>query len=149
MFPKYPLSLANNQSGFLVPLAAIIIVGIGVLAISISRLSSQGNTSAIFEGLSLQALYAAETGANAGLHNLFFDNSDRNEADSRCNTLNTTPLSLNYSATGLSACSATVTCSFTTNGTVSYYTLESRGSCGTSLTTNTTAERTIEVSAWM
>ncbi len=138
-------SLANRRSnkGFLIPVAAILVVGIGVLALAISRMASQAGQSSIIEGISAQAFYAAESGAQYAMNRLMFNVTDRTVSDANCGTLGTT---LNFTAAGLGVCSATITCSV---GTVpgnpqSFYTIRSEGTCGSGAMI---AERIIEVSS--
>ena len=136
----------KRQQGFLIPLAAIIVVGLGILSLAIARLSSQANESSVLEGLSAQAFYAAESGAYYGLNQLIYDETIRTTVDSNCTGISTT---LNFSTAGLSSCSTTVSCSCSGaclgSGTVSYYTINSAASCGAG---NLVAQRTVEVASF-
>ena len=139
----------KTQQGFLIPLSVILIVGIGVLALTISRVSSQSNSSSVLEGISLQTFYAAESGAQYGLHQLFFSNTTRADADATCTGVGSPfPNTINFTADGLQLCSTTVSCSFTTDtpATTSFYTIVSAASCGAG---DIVAERTVEVRAFM
>ena len=137
---------SRKHRGFLIPVAAIIIVGIGVLAIAISRIASQSSQASVIEGISAQAFYAAESGAHYGMSVLMFDVTDRTVADTNCATV--TGTTLNFTVTGLQACSALITCAVATvTGNVqSFYTIRSEASCGSG---DIQAERIVEVSSYM
>ena len=137
-----PFSGQHNK-GFLLPLAAILIVGIGGLAVAIGRIHNQANHSSIFEGLSLQAFYAAESGVSYGLTQVLFDQTNRTAADASCTSLSTT---LNFTVTGLSSCSASVSCrvAVDSGNTTSLYTVISSATCGEG---EFIAERTVEAAA--
>ena len=161
MFPSKPLKLtysyANRKfhlpqkqsAGFLIPLSLFILVGLGVLAIAISRMSSQANTSFTLEGVSAQAFYAAETGAQYGMHRLMFDVDDRTTSDANCAAM---PANVDNfpraSAAGLQACAISLSCDRATvsGSPKSFYTIRSSATCGSG---NLSSTRTIEVSAFM
>ena len=138
-------SLTQRQSskGFLIPVAAILVVGIGVLALAISRMASQAGQSSVIEGISAQAFYAAESGAQYGMNRLMFNVSDRTVSDANCGSLGTT---INFNAVGLAVCSATVSCLLESvvGDPHSFYTIRSEGTCGSG---TIIAERIIEVSS--
>lgn len=136
----------RNQHGFLVPLAAIIVVGLGVLAIAISRISGQGASIVTQEGLAVQAFYAADSGAQYGMNQIYFTATDRASADANCTGISVS--SLSYSVTGLNLCATNIACSIATDGanTTSYYTITSEASCGSG---DLLAERTVQVSAFI
>lgn len=157
----------NNEQGFLLPLALFILVVMGILAVTISRTATQTSNSAVQELMNVQAFYAAESGAQRGMQSLFLNNTTRQATDAACVTLDTTPLSPNYSGVnGLKACSVQVTCSCRyQNGnpctpavaanyssttalalSKSFYTINSQGTCGTGLFR---AVRTLEVGAFL
>ena len=144
MYPRATSHL-RKQRGFLVPLSAVLVVGIGVLALTISRITSQANQSSVLEGLSLQAFYAAESGAQSGLSLVLFDVANRASANGNCTGLSQ---SIDFTAQGLAACEAQVTCSFVTDAgdTTSFYTIQSAASCGSG---DLVAERTIQVTAYL
>lgn len=106
----------------------------------------QTQTSAIQEFTSIQAFFAAESGAQRGMQRLFFNaNIKRADVDGRCTGWNQT---FNFASDGLKACTAQVNCSFVadTTNTRSFYTITSVGSCGADLYR---AERTIQVGSFM
>lgn len=144
--PKFAKSMNSysRSSGFLIPMAAMIVVGIAVLATAIARIASQSGQASVVEGVSLQAFYAAESGAYYGMNQLMFDVSDRSVADTNCAAVSGSVL--NYSANGLQACSATITCVVSTVGgsPLSFYSIRSDASCGSG---DIFAERIVEVSS--
>lgn len=128
------------------PLALFIAVVMGLLALVLMRSTQQTGMGAVQETISVAAFYAAESGAQQGMQQLFYDNDlKRQTVDGRCANLNTT---YTFTASGLNNCSAVVTCSCNYNnaaacssGTAanygattavpeSYYTIASTGTCG-------------------
>lgn len=147
MFPSPARKIMyQSQRGFLIPLALFILVVMGLLALTISRTSMQTQTSAVQEMMSVQAFYAAESGAQRGMQRLFFNASiSRTDVNGRCANWNQT---YNFTSNGLKACSAQVSCSFTNDaGNIrSFYTITSVGRCGVD---QYRAERTIRVGSFM
>jgi MSHA biogenesis protein MshP len=166
MYPDKSFSKSlRKQRGFLIPLSLFIVVAMGFLALVVSRTATQTNQSFTQELLGVEAFYAAESGAQRGMQNLFFpDASSRQAVDSRCQSLNQ-----NYSfaaVNGLQLCNAQVTCSCNYRdgsacasanaanyldtsplGVIaSYYTISSLGSCGSG---PLSAQRTISVGSFM
>lgn len=137
------------QSGFLLPLAAFIIVAMGLMALTIARTTTQTALGSVQEQVSLQAFYAGESGAQYAMNQLFYRTDvpvTRSLATSACATVNGTTLT--FSAVGLRQCSATLSCSASVNSVGAdirtYFSITSRGSCAFS---NITAERITEVAA--
>lgn len=138
--------LARYQRGFLLPLALFIIVVLGGMTIIISKKVSQSTESYLLNGISVQAFYAAESGAQAGLHELFFLDTDRQLVDGRCAVMN---ISRTLNADGVRNCAVTVSCicryennTFCdhnnsanyltgTGVTNSFYAIDSHAECGT------------------
>ena len=143
---RQTLSTPHRQQGFLIPLALFILVGMLALALAASRLTGQSSTSATLELMSTHAFYAAESGGQYGMHVLFFNVPDQAAADGKCNTLATTLNFAGSSAAGLQSCQADVSCVVTSTSGTSFYTVTSAGSCGTG---EMSAQRTIEISAFM
>lgn len=153
------------QRGFLLPLALFIIIGMGVLALAISRTSEQTNSSSIQEFSNIQAFYAAESGAQRGMKVLFFRPIERKTIDGECATM---AINHNFSGVdGLKACVVQVNCTcryrndnvcntgVATNydknvaspGVAkSFYTITSVGSCGQR---HFRAVRTVQVGAFL
>lgn len=145
MCPEQSFMSQRSVRGFLIPAAAIILVGITALALVINRIASQSSQASVLEGLSLQAFYAAESGANFAMNQLFFNVSDRSVADSNCDNFDDSDVA-SFSAIGLQSCSASVICQreSVAGNTRSFYTVTSTGSCGDG---ELIAERVIEVTA--
>lgn len=150
----------RNQSGFLMPLALFIVVIMGLIALVLMRTTQQTGVAATQEAVSVQAFYAAESGAQQGMQVLFYASGiTRQTVDSRCGT-NT----FNYSVNGLKNCSAVVTCTCryrdntacnsgtaanyqaSTSVPESYYTLVSAATCGSG---PLRATRTIQVGSFL
>ncbi len=156
----------KQQQGFLLPLAIFIVVVMGVFALVLSRNTIQASTSSVQEAISIQAFYAADSGAQRGMQVLFLDKVQaltRQAVDSRCAALNTTYA---YTVPGLNNCSAAVTCtcqyqnasacspataanymaSAPVDNLTSFYKISSTASCGSG---NLRAVRTIESGSFL
>jgi MSHA biogenesis protein MshP len=166
----------KQQQGFLLPLAIFIVVVMGIFALVLSRNTIQSNISATQEAISMQAFYAAESGAQLGMQGLFFPttpaNNNRQQVDGRCNTLATTPTTWSFAldsandVPGLNGCTVVVACAckyqdaigcaagtpanYTAtapvNNLTSFYTITSTATCGTG---TLKAERTIEAGSFL
>lgn len=131
-------------SGFLIPLAAIIILVLSVLVLSLSKIVGNSGHAMTQEAISLQAFYAAQSGVNYGMNRLFFPDDSRLVVDTNCNAF---PHTLNFLVPGLNNCSSQIYCdvSINTEDTVSYYVLRSMARCGAGLIE---AERVIEMTTF-
>ncbi len=156
MFPELSI---KKQGGFLLPVALFIIVVLGGMAIMVSKKVSQSTSSYILDGISIQTFYAAESGAQAGLHHLFFLDTDRQLVDGRCVSMS---ISQTLNVDGLKNCTVTVSCQCRyQNGnscnssnsanylglsgvTNSFYTVDSSAQCGS---TPVISQHRIEVGA--
>ena len=136
----------KSQQGFLIPLAAIILVGVAVLALAIGRISGQTHIGSRLEGISVQAFYAAESGAQFGMNQLFYNVDDRPTADGNCAALS--GASIDFTNAGMTTCDATISCtrSIDVGDTTSFYLITSAASCGVG---ELTAERIIQISAFI
>ena len=140
----------GRQCGFLIPLAAFILVAISLLAATIMRTSSQVALAATLEAVSMQAFYAAESGAQAAMSELFGNNDPRATVDTNCSANVQDQV---FNVTGLQNCAATGTCVCTDEsnnpcpaaGVYSFYVISSSATCGSAAMTST---RTIQVSAF-
>lgn len=145
---KQPAIMLRRQQGFLIPLALFIVIVMGFLALALSRMSVQTQLSSAQELVSVQAFYAAESGAQAGMNHLFYpDASDLAQVNNRCIAMNLSPII--DTAPGLGGCSVAVTCVCTAcgiNDSTSFYTLMSVGECGSG---PTSATRTIRVGSYL
>jgi MSHA biogenesis protein MshP len=135
----------KKQQGFLLPVALFIIVVVGGMALMVSKKVSESTATYIISGVSTQAFYAAESGAQAGLHDLFFVDTDRQLVDGRCEVM---AISQVLSVPGLTNCTVVVSCvCHYENGNScdetnsanylglsgvsnSFYTLNAKSSCG-------------------
>ena len=131
------------------PVAAFIVVVMGLLAAGMGFVSSQTSIGNVQELVSVQAFYSAEAGAQFGMSSVFYDSAvavSRTSATAACASLSGT--TLNFSAAGMLSCSASVSCQATidTADTTTFYSITSVGSCGTS---PVNAQRTIDVSAFL
>ncbi len=168
----YLNSFKQKQQGFLLPLAIFIVVVMGLFALVLSRNTIQAGTSAVQEVISTQAFYAAETGAQLGMQNLFFpDPSQRQQVDLRCANLVSAPIVRAYALgtandiPGLNGCTVTATCAclyqnnnacapataanYAGTGSTplsSFYRITSNATCGTG---NLRATRTVEVGSFL
>lgn len=132
----------KGQKGFLIPLSLFIVLGMGVLALSITRMGADTFASVTLESISVQAFYAAESGAQYGAHQLLYNAASSPEVAARCNNINGN--SIQFSAPGLNACSAQLQCfvSGGSDGAAPAYTLQSAAICGSG---SLLGERTIAV----
>ena len=103
-----------------------------MLAVAISRVSSFSGVSSSAEGLSIQALFASESGLQWGMNQLFFQQTTRTAVDASCTTLENggAGQTLTFSVDGLRSCTTEINCAISIQGATSYYTLESSSSCG-------------------
>lgn len=135
---RFP-SLRHWQAGFLMPVALFIVVGLGALALAITRMAGNTGSAVIYQSITVQALYAAESGAQYGINRLLFDAASKAEVDGRCVIVD--GQSVDFNVTGLSNCNAQLSCVKTsTTPATQVYELTSRGQCGSGMLV---AERTI------
>lgn len=138
----------QRQRGFLIPLAIFIVVVMSLFAAALWRTTVQTSLSGAQELVAVQAFYAAESGAQNAMQELFFpDASSRAAIDARCTALSLTPTYTGVA--GLGNCSATVSCACvdcTPASLTSFYTITSVGSCGSGLMS---AVRRVRVGSFM
>jgi len=147
----YPKAVSHKQRGFLLPVVMFIIVAMGVLALSVSRFSGQSALSGAQEGVSLQAFYAAESGGQYAMNQIFYVASGgtpvtRTQATTNCSNLNGDVL--NFSGAGLANCSATLACASNADAgsSTTFFTVTSNGQCGSGATS---ASRSIQVASFI
>ena len=134
------------------PVAIFIIVIMGGLALTISRFSGQVSLATAQEAVTVQTFYAAESGAQLAMHQLFFDSAQsitQVVAQANCAALTTPPLSpIQLTGAGLNNCIVALTCSFTEQGvpSISYFSLTSSAQCGLN---QISAQRTLAVSSFI
>lgn len=122
----------HNQSGFGLPTTIFIIVILAMIILSMSDLNQASSRAFVQDFQSKRAFYAAESGAQIALNRIFM-------AGGSCGA---SPIS--FTASGLTDCSATLSCSQVVVSSVTYYTVTSTGSCGTG---DDMARREIQVRA--
>lgn len=139
----------SAQQGFLMPLAIFILVAMGFFAITISRVTGQTAIATTQEAISVASFYAAESGAQYAMNQLFYDTGSaisRVSVDANCTAVNGS--NLTFTVNGLNGCSTSITCtrSIDAANTTSYYRIQSQGSCGSAAIS---AQRNVEISAYM
>lgn len=148
MFPKRTLGrqkflTRKLQRGFLIPLSLFIVIAMGLLALALTRTTTQTGLATAQELMSVQALYAAESGAQASMQQLFYDSAFVEYAFDDVNTVCATmAVSLVFDGVpGLANCRAVVSCECATcadpQAVIGVYTLQSAGTCGSGLTSAT------------
>jgi len=111
-----------KQSGISLPAMIIFVVAIAIISAGLVKLTSVANVAIGYEMVNTRSFFAAETGAQNQLAQLF----PLNGGAASCATLN-----LTYATANLTGCTATVTCSGpTTIETDVFYTINSIGQCG-------------------
>jgi MSHA biogenesis protein MshP len=159
---KQPLEKSHTftkQQGFLLPVALFIIVVIGGMALMVSKKVSESTATYIISAVSTQAFYAAESGAQAGMYDLFFIDTDRQLVDGRCAAM---AISQVLSVQGVTNCTIAVSCRChyengnscdetnsanylgSSGSNNSFYTLNAQSSCGSD---PATSQHLIEVGA--
>ncbi|MDN3640173.1 hypothetical protein QWY82_15365 [Simiduia curdlanivorans] len=131
------------------PLAIFIIVSMAGFALGMARTTSQTNSSATQTMISIQAFYAADTGAQWGMNRLFYNTSgaiSRASVDANCTAL--AGQGVSFDVVGLKNCSTQLQCviDVDSSNTISYYRITSAAACGNA---PIFAQRTVELSAFM
>lgn len=129
MCPSYRHSM-RSQRGFLVPLSMFIVVGAATLAIAMSQMAAGSRSSAVLSTLNAQAFYAADSGIQRALHQLYYGNNTQSAVDTACNAVNGS--SFNLAVTGLNGCSVSLSCEVTqsADASISVYSVLSQSACG-------------------
>ena len=139
----------GRQQGFLLPVAAFILVVIGGFALTLSRTTSQTAIAVPQEVLSVNAFYAADSAAQYALNQLFYSTAaavTRASADTGCNSVD--GAGLTFAPAALSNCTVALSCAIANDAgdTTSFYTVISAASCSVGANV---AERSVQVSAFM
>jgi len=147
----YPKHFRKHQQGFLMPVAIFILVVMAVFGTTVARNSNQTNTATVQEGVSTQAFFAAESGAQRAMSSVFYGAlaPTRASADAGCAALNASAEpEISFTAPGLANCSATLSCAASSDpgNTTSFYRLVSVANCGGG---SLRASRSIEVSSFI
>jgi MSHA biogenesis protein MshP len=127
----------RSQRGFSLPVAIFILVIMALLGAAMVTIMQNSQQSVATAVLSTRAFFSAQTGAQSALGQLFPLNGGA------ANCLASYP-TINYTTSGLAGCTAVVSCSGSTIGSKTYYTLRSTGTCDVS---DNRAVRQIEMQA--
>jgi len=127
----------SSQRGFSLPVAIFILVVMALIGSALVNLTQSSHQALSQEVMSTRAFYAAESGAQYAMGQLF----PLNGAAATCSAPYPT---VTLTAMGLDGCTAVITCSSNTLGANTYYTLTSTGSCSFA---TTSATRQIELMA--
>ncbi len=147
----------QQQQGLSLVMAVFILVVLALLGAAMVNILTAGSESVAREVISTRALFAAESGAQRKLNEIFVAGSaiDPGQCASNAGEVRTT----NYNGgtvntatyversvlAGLFACdNVSVDCSYVTINTTNYFTISSTGRCGPS---NEPAVRVVEVQA--
>lgn len=110
----------KKHAGFSLPAALFIIVILGLLAVALFRMTQTSEVSIAQEVLSIRGFYAAESGLQTAAMSIFPVSGGAGV----CNNF-----TLNFTTTGLSNCSASVTCSQYVADGKNFYNIASTGQC--------------------
>ena len=113
----------SKQQGFSLPAAIFILVIMALLAAAVVSIFDKGTKGVSQEILSTRAFYAAESGAQYVLGQLF----DLTGGAANCAASS----NLTFNATGSAGCSSSMTCGSVTIGSEVFYTINSTGTCAT------------------
>jgi MSHA biogenesis protein MshP len=122
--------LCRAQSGFGLPFTIFILVVLATIGLAVTALEQSSAEMVAFDVQSTRAFMAAESGVELGMNRLIPPAAAASDCS---NGFFTATPSVTFSAAGLETCTATVTCRVDSAGGDDYYSLTSRGSCGTGL----------------
>lgn len=139
MYPNENATTPNRQAGIGLPVALFVITVLALIVVALTDLEESSGVSFSLDVNSMRAFYAAESGAQIDMVNIFPPSG----SVAACNsTPQTTALS--FSANGLNGCRANVVRSCVEVDSVKYFSLTSTGACGSG---GDGAERVIVVRA--
>lgn len=112
------------------PLSLFIVVGAATLAIAMSQMAAGSRSSAVLSTLNAQAFYAADSGIQRALHQLYFGNDSQSAVDAACASVD--GATFNLSVQGLNGCSVSLSCQLvqSADSSTSVYSLLSQSACG-------------------
>ena len=139
MYPNLIYSDHRKQRGIGLPVALFVITVLALIVVALTDLEESSGISFSLDVNSMRAFYAAESGAQVDMANIF----PAGGAVVNCSTVTST-VGFPSTALGLNGCSARVERSCVTVDGVKYFSLQSTGSCGSGADT---AERVIVVRA--
>lgn len=131
-----------RQRGFGLPFAIFVLVILGLVGLAIAELEQTSAEGVVFDVQSTRAYLAAQSGAELGLNRLLPPLAS--QRDCTDGFFSAGP-SVSFVDPGLEACAATVSCRVDVIGGQDYFTLTSRGVCGSGFER---AERVIEVGVY-
>lgn len=103
--------LNKKQRGFLLPLALFMIVVASGLALALLQQVNQPAFNSTTSAVATKTVYAAETGAQLAVHQIFFPPTtpafNRQQMDARCENLTVGP---SFNISGLNQCRLQVSC---------------------------------------
>lgn len=135
------LQSLKRQGGWLMPMAVFIIVVMALFAATMNRIGSQSAISVVQEQLSLQAFYAAESGAQLALNQLLYPLINRVQAEQVCTNIHSSMTQ--FPAPGMQGCRVTLACTHPTDSSApGVITIVSRGICAQG---GLMAQRSLEV----
>ncbi|GAB1256942.1 hypothetical protein NBRC116494_14440 [Aurantivibrio plasticivorans] len=139
----------EKQGGWLMPLAAFIVIVMALLAVTLGRLVSNTSVASAQELISTQTFYAAEAGAQYGMSRVFYDTaSPTSRASGTAACASSNGQVINFNAAGLGGCRTQVNCQSVVDAsnTTTFFTISSQANCGSG---NVTSQRTVSVSAYL
>lgn len=113
----------KNCRGFSILYALALLIVIALIASYLLGIVASGQKASTNEILSARALYAAESGIQIVSAGLF----PVSGAAASCSA---TPLTINFSSSGLQGCQSAITCGSVTSGGETIYDLTATGTCG-------------------
>jgi MSHA biogenesis protein MshP len=130
--PHSSVTALSRQQGVGLPAAIFVITLMASIAVAISLLVSQNAETFEEEVRLTRAFYAAESGAGFAMNALFPpDEFPLYDTNAICPDNVGSPRVYEFTAEGLSSCSAEVSCVLdTTVDGLNYYTISSTGTCG-------------------
>lgn len=149
MCPDFSVSTPHKQKGSALIIAIFIIVVMTLLVAALSKLLSSSSESISYEVLGTRAFFAAQSGMEQGLTQLFPLSGTSSYCAPAGVAGSAAAETVSFTADGLQECSYTLSCS---SGRASaavtetiYYQLTSTGSCGSG---QLQTSRTIEMEVW-
>ncbi len=141
----------NTQNGFLLPLVMFVLIALGAMALTVARFSGQASLASAQEGISLQAFYAAESGGQYAMNQIYYVASGGTPITASAATTNCVSIQgdvVNYAGPGLANCSATLSCASNVDvgSATTFFVISSNGNCGSG---SVSASRTIQVSSFI
>lgn len=138
MCPELRNITYTKQQGIGLPVALFVITVLALIVVALTDLEESSGISFSLDINSMRAFYAAESGAQVALAEVF----PAGGSVGTCASIS--PSVISFNASGLNGCQATVGCSVATDSGISYFSLQSTGSCGSGADR---AERVIVVRA--